>query len=350
MAYIRPMEPLIEVHPPTPTSPVPTLDLSTLPPGLHRLGVYLVDSAASKAIRAPTIVIKGIEAGPVVGLTAAVHGNELNGIPTIHRLFETVDYRELKGSLVGVTIANVPGYLRHQRVYTDGQDLNRIMPGKASGSESQVYAHRLMTHILDHFDYLIDLHTASFGRVNSLYVRANMREPRTARLARAIGAEIIVHNAGGDGTVRSAMADRGVPSITVEIGDPQVIEEPFVRASRVGIRDALEQLGMLPEDSQLASSAAIECVRSAWLHTDAGGLLEVRPNVADRVKRGEIIATLADPWGQRLRTYRAPEDGVVVGKSTNPVCRTGSRILHLGIEGMVEPDPNEGVVAPKRRG
>ena len=327
------MEPLIDVHEVVAPRQVPALELDALAPGRHRLGVHLVDDAASRPVLAPTLVMKGQEPGPIVGLTAAVHGNELNGIPTIHDLFDTVDVSELRGSLVGVTVANVPGYLRHQRGYTDGGDLNRIMPGAPHGSESQVYAHRLLDRILSRFDYLIDLHTASFGRINSLYVRANLADPKTASLARAIGPEIIVHNAGGDGTVRAAMAALGVPSVTVEIGDPQVIEERYIQASRIGIRDALELLGVLPEDSEHAPTGAIECVSSGWLYTDSGGLLEVQPSLAERVEAGQPVATLYDPWGQLLRTYRSPKAGVVIGKSTNPVCRSGSRILHLGIEG-----------------
>lgn len=327
------MEPIVETHPVEWPRLVEALEVAELSTGRHRLGVHLVDDAASRPVYVPTLVLRGANEGPVVGLTAAVHGNELNGVPTIHDLFDTIDPEQLKGTLVGVTIANVPGYLRHQRGYTDGEDLNRIMPGAASGSESKVYAHRLLERVLGRFDVLIDLHTASFGRVNSLYVRADLEDERAAKLARAIGPQIIVHNAGGDGTVRAAMAARGIPSITVEIGDPQVIEEQFVRASRIGIRDALEQLGVISEDEERAPSGAIECKSSGWLYTDAGGLLEVPAPLASRVRKGDTIAILTDPFGQRLRTYRAPVDGVVIGKSTNPVCRSGSRILHLGIEG-----------------
>jgi predicted deacylase len=329
------MEPIIDVHTVKPVVSVDALDIGALAPGRHRLGVHLVDDAASRPVLTPTLVIKGASPGPVVGLIAAVHGNELNGIATIHNLFATITPDALSGAVVGVTIANVPGYLRHQRVYTDGADLNRIMPGKPHGSESQIYAHRLLERVLSRFDYLIDLHTASFGRVNSLYVRANLADPVTARLARAIGPQIIVHNAGGDGTTRAAMAALGIPSITVEIGDPQVIDDRYIQASRIGIRDALEQLGLVAEDAERAPSGAIECARSEWLYTDAGGLLEVHPAVAARVAKGEVVASLFDPWGDRLRTYRSPEDGVVIGKSTNPVCRSGSRILHLGVEGPI---------------
>src|SRR5690606_27150633 len=106
----------------------------------------------------------------------------------------------------------------------DGKDLNRLMPGRANGNESDVYAHRLLERIVYEFDVLIDLHTASFGRINSLYVRADMSDPKASRLARMVGAEIILHNRNADGTLRAAAAANGATAITIEIGDPHVFD------------------------------------------------------------------------------------------------------------------------------
>ena len=319
---------------PPPALIVERLDLDALEPGRHHLGVVLVHDALHRELYAPVTVLKGHKPGPVVGFTAAVHGNELNGIPTIHRLFKSISLDELEGTLVGVNIVNVPGFLRHERRLPDARDLNRIMPGRANGRESSVYAFRLADRILYCFDVLIDLHTASFGRVNTLYVRADLRDPGTAALARSVGAEILVHNEGKDGTVRAEVADRGVPAITIEIGDPQIIDRDKVRMSRIGLRDALEELGVVPPDDQRSPLVPVECARSYWLYTDTGGFLDVKAPLGERVKKGELVATMVDPWGRLLRRFHAPEDGIVIGKETNPVTSTGGRILHLGIEGL----------------
>jgi uncharacterized protein len=312
------------------------LDLGALEPGrVHRLAIALVEDGASRSVRVPVLVARGGRPGRVVGLTAALHGNELNGIPAIHSLFRRIDPAELHGTLVAVTVANMPAFTRFQRVYTDGADLNRTFPGHPAGSESQIYAHRLMDRIVRHFDVLIDLHTASFGRLNSFYVRADMTNPLTARMARQMGAEIILHNPSSDGTLRGAAEALGIASITVEIGDPHVFDADLVRESRIGLRDVLEHLRMVRPDDETATRTAVECVRSRWLYTDTGGMLSVFPQLTDRVREGEPIARLVDPWGQVLRTYTAPEAGLVIGKSNNPVARTGSRILHLGVPGDV---------------
>jgi uncharacterized protein len=326
----------IDVHPAERPRYVDELELDALEPGrIHRLALRLIEDGAARSLRVPLLVARGLEPGPTVGLTAAIHGNELNGIPAIHSLFRRIDPKELSGTVVGLSIANMPAYTRHRRRYPDEEDLNRVFPGRADGNESQVYAWRLLDKVIRYLDVLLDLHTASFGRVNAFYVRADLSRPATADLARRVGAEIVVQNPSKDATLRGAAEDLGIPAITVEIGDPHIFDQDMVRASRVGLRDILEHLAMLRPDEEEATGHAVECIRSYWLYTDTGGLLTVIPEVARRVKRGQSIARLVDPWGQLLRVYRAPEDGIVIGKSANPVGRTGARILHLGIEGQV---------------
>ena len=315
------------------------LDLDAFTPGeISKAWLRLASDGLGQPIRIPLIVARGSREGPVAGITAALHGNEVNGVPVIHRLFRKLDPNRLKGTILAVPVANVPAYLLHQRRTDDGVDLNHVFPGRPVGREAIVYANRLFDRVIRKMDVLLDLHTASFGRVNSFYVRADLANATTAHLARLVGADIIVHNPSKDMTLRGSAENLGIPSITVEIGDPQIFDKDLVRLSRIGLRDILETLGMVEPDEEEALGQATECVRSYWLYTDTGGMLTVLPDCAARIAKGQAIARLIDPWGQVIRTYRAPEDGVVVGKSANPVARAGSRILHLGVPGPVSRD------------
>jgi predicted deacylase len=127
---------------------------------------------------------------PVVGITAAVHGNELNGVPCIHRVVSDIDIHKLTGTVVAVPCVNVTGYLKFTREFADG---------KEDGFASQVYTYQLMQKIISQFNYLIDLHTASFGRVNSYYVRSDMNDPIGAVMAHLQQPQVILHNSGQDG-------------------------------------------------------------------------------------------------------------------------------------------------------
>ncbi|MEZ6183866.1 MAG: succinylglutamate desuccinylase/aspartoacylase family protein [Planctomycetota bacterium] len=308
------------------------LDIERLAPGrIHRLHVALVESGTGRTIRVPVMVARGREGGKVLGITAVVHGNELNGAFCVQDLMRNLKIEELTGTVVGVPIMNMPGFLTHEREFRDGKDLNRLFPGREVGPSSDVYAFRFMDRVVRGFDYLIDLHTASFGRVNSLYIRADMERPETARIARLLRPQIIVHNPRADGTLRAAAEDRGIHAVTVEVGDPQRLQQKLVQTTRIAIRDVLEHLNMLPTDHERPPHEPVECARSMWLYTDVGGMLEVLPKVADKVKQGEVVAKLYNEWGDKLRSYEAPHDGIVIGKSTNPVGYTGARILHLGL-------------------
>jgi len=309
------------------------LNLDSYSPGMtHRLRMVMTENATGNETLVPVFVQRAEAPGPVVGVTAAIHGNELNGIPVVHRLLEAIPPERLRcGTLIAVPILNIPGYVNQKREYEDGQDLNRIMPGREKGDNGKLYAHRVMDRIIRHFEYLIDLHTASFGRVNSLYVRADMEDPVTAKMARRISPQIIVHNQGADGTLRSAAAERGIHAITVEVGDPQRFQHGLVRSTRLGIQEILENLSMIDDLEDPEPSKIIECRRSYWLYTDRGGILEVQPDVVDRVEQGQLVARLYNVWGDLVREYTAPESGVVVGKSINPSAHAGSRIIHLGI-------------------
>ncbi|MCA8969894.1 MAG: succinylglutamate desuccinylase/aspartoacylase family protein [Planctomycetes bacterium] len=322
------------------TSTIPTidnLDISSLERGrVHRFWVTLGENGLGRPIVVPVLVAHGRREGPVVGVTAALHGNELNGIPTIHRLFQTLDPDEIKGSVVGVPVVNSPGYLLNQREFNDDSDLNRRFPGRAGGNTGQVYAHRFLHRIATRFEYLIDLHTASFGRVNSLYVRADMTNKVTATMARLVNPHIIVHNKGGDGTLRSAAEDHGIHAITIEIGDPQLFQQSLIRSSRMGILAVLDHLDVFDDDVEHTFEPAIECVSSFWIYADHGGILTVHPPLGKRIERGSQIATLTNLFGDVICSYTAPEDGVVIGKSTNPVAQTGARILHLGRVGQID--------------
>ncbi len=306
------------------------LDVTTFEVGVHRAFIELVGDGLASGIRIPVLIARGPTPGPVFGLTASVHGNELNGIPVIHELFRDLDIDQLHGTLVGVVAANIPGLHLNQRGFIDGSDLNRIMPGRPRGSVGEVYAYRLLHRIIDQFEMLIDLHTASFGRINSLYVRADLSDERTAAMAELQHPQIIVHNAASDRTLRGAAMEMGIPSITVEIGDPQRWQRSFTDGALAGVRRVLQWAGMLDHQKEPRTEDPIICSESAWMYTDRGGLLRVLPPLRALVREGERIAVVHNAFGDAIREYRAPHDGIVIGKSTNPVGYTGARIVHLG--------------------
>lgn len=330
-----------KIHEAYEVNTIDCLDLEAVDPGsVARFRVAMVRDGLGDLIRIPVVVLRGAEPGPVVGVTAAVHGNELNGVRIIHKLVASLDPADLVGTIVAVPVVNVPGYLQERRGFNDGQDLNRIMPGKRSGTSSEVYAHRFLERIVKGMDFLIDLHTASFGRVNSLYVRANLLDPVTARMAYLQRPDIIVHNEGGDGTLRNAAADLGIPAITVEVGDPSRFQRKMIRFGLSGLTHLLWRAGVLGEGEEEADELddnldrePIICSRSYWTYTEHGGMLQVFPEVGEIVSSGTTLAVVRNIFGDEVARYHAPHDAVIIGRSTNPVNQAGARVVHLGVLG-----------------
>lgn len=312
--------------------PVDELDLTALPTGsTYRLRLRMGEDGLGRPVRIPVMVCRGDKPGPVFGITAALHGNELNGIPIIHRLFSSLDPAKLRGTVVAVPVLNIPGFLAHRRTFVDGKDLNRLFPGRPDGDDADRWAHQILNKIVKKLEVLMDLHTASRGRVNSLYVRANMLNETSNRMALLQRPQIIVHNPAPDATLRGQAMELGIPAITVEVGNPSTFQRDMVRSGLNGVRNVMRHFKMLPGRLPVPGPRPIVCERSYWIYADRGGLLTVRPDLATFVEEGEVIARHTNAFGDVLAEYRAPESGVVIGKSVEPVSATGARILHLGI-------------------
>ena len=312
--------------------PADELNIKGLPSGeIHRRYIKLVENGIGMPIRVPVLIAKGRKPGPVVGIVAALHGNELNGIPLIHKLFNDFKCDKLKGTVVAVVVANLPGLLLHQRSFNDGEDLNRMFPGSPDGNCSQIYVHNLLRRIIRHFDYMIDLHTASFGRVNSLYIRANMEDPVIEKMAKLLQPQIILHNPAPEQTLRGQAISLGIPSLTLEIGNPHRIQKDLVRASLLGIKNILRNFKILSGAVSSKNVETVHCSSSFWIYTKEGGFLETFPTVTTVVRKGESLARMKNIFGDVVKEYLSPCDGVIIGRSVNPVAQSGARIVHLGV-------------------
>lgn len=292
----------------------------------------LTNNGLGQPVQLPIMLARGIKAGKTIGLTAAVHGNELNGISVIQRVFNGLDTSQLTGTIIGIPVVNIPAFEAGIRFFTDGADINRIMPGRLGGNVSEVYAHLFVEKALKKFDYLLDLHTASFGRVNSFYIRSNMNQELTKKLTELQHAEIVVHTPPSDGTLRGVAEGLGIPSITIEVGNPNTFQRKIIKSGLKGIYNVLSYLGFYPYEIIENEEKTIVCKKSYWIYTDAGGLLTVHVDLVQKIEKGELIATLKDVFGNVVKNYHAPESGVIIGKNVSPVNHTGGRIVHLGIE------------------
>ena len=82
----------------------------------------------------PVFVKRGKREGPTMFVSAAIHGDELNGIEIVSRLIRSKSITRLRGTLIAVPMVNVYGVLNQSRYLPDRRDLNRSFPGSKKGS------------------------------------------------------------------------------------------------------------------------------------------------------------------------------------------------------------------------
>ena len=219
--------------PPTPTGQsFVILGTEVAPATSTRLSWGAQEAFDGIAGETPVLVVNGADAGPVMCVTAAVHGDELNGIEMVRRLLYNIDPERLKGTVIGVPIVNLDGFRRNSRYLTDRRDLNRFFPGNPSGSSASRIAYAFFNQIILNCEVLVDLHTGSFHRTNLPQLRANLKNDDVRALAEGFGDMVILHSTGSKGTLRRAATEYGIPSVTLEAGEPLRLQKKAVGTGR----------------------------------------------------------------------------------------------------------------------
>lgn len=286
------------------------------------------ESFTATPVYIPVTVLHGYRAGPSLFVTAAIHGNELNGMEAIRRLRSELDPERLAGTLVMVAIANPISFVAQTRDLPDGRDLNRSFPGTARGSLASQVARVLFRRIVTPCTYGIDLHTAAIGRTNLPHVRADMRVQGVRRLADGFGAEVILDTPGERGMLRREATRAGVPTIVFEAGEPMRFEVPFIERAVRGIRNLLADVGMYPcaRHSPKFQVVVKDC---KWVRSLRGGILILRVKPGDFVEQGQDLGYNMKPYGKEVSVLHAPFPGLVVGVATHPMAFPGTAVCHI---------------------
>lgn len=281
------------------------------------------------SVPVPVIVINGRRPGPVLCLTAAVHGDELNGIEVARRVLDDIDVEELGGAVIGVPIVNIQGFYRGTRYLPDRRDLNRHFPGNPRGSAATRMAHSFFTEIIQHCSALIDLHTGSLNRTNLPQVRADMRLPQVTRITKAFGATVVLHSVGAQGSLRRAATDAGIPSVTFEMGEPMRVQPEQVEHGAKAVETLMYALGMTRQRRYWGDPEPVYYA-SRWVRVDNGGILFSDVALGERVSEGELLGMVIDPISNQQHRLYAPIGGRVLGMALNQVVLPGFAAYRIG--------------------
>ena len=287
------------------------------------------ESYSGMTIRIPIHVRRAAADGPVVFVTAALHGDEINGTGAIRQLIQDADLRLLKGSVVLVPVLNLLGFDRHSRYLPDRRDLNRSFPGSTTGSLASRMARTIFDEIVSRCHYGIDLHTAAVRRTNYPNVRGDLTDPKVRWLAEAFGCHIIINGKGPKGALRREASIVGCPTIIMEGGEVWKVEPGIVQSATRGIKNVLRTLEMLGGDvEQPEYQVVIE--KSKWIRAESGGFLQFHIRPGDIIEKDQPLATNTTLLGHERSILQAPFDSVVIGMTTLPAVSPGEPVCNLG--------------------
>ncbi len=311
--------------------PLELLGTKVLPGTSQRLSWSATELFEGVPVSTPVLVVNGSMPGPTLCLTAAVHGDELNGIEMVRRVMYGLTPTKVSGAVIGVPIVNVQGFRRGSRYLPDRRDLNRYFPGNPHGSAAARIAHSFFTNVVAKCDALVDLHTGSFERTNLPQIRADLRNPDAVTLTAGFGSMVILHSTPTVGTLRYAATQAGIPAVTLEAGGPSQLELNEVKAGVKGIQTLINTLGMVKK-IRLWGDPEPVYYRSSWVRANNGGILLADVSLGSTVRKGDLLGTITDPMSNARSELRSPYSGRIIGMARNQVVMPGFAAFHVGIQ------------------
>lgn len=295
------------------------------------LDIPVADLYTHAKLTMPVTVIRGRRSGPTLFISAAVHGDELNGVEIIRRILRLKSLDRLRGTLIAVPIVNVHGFLRNSRYLPDRRDLNRSFPGSANGSVAARLAKVFIDEIVMKADYGIDLHTGAIHRANLPQIRADLSQPTVRAMADAFGCPLLIDASLREGSLREYADRKGVPLLLYEAGEALRFDEFSIRAGVRGVIGVMRHLGMLSlrKTSRKAPPKPVVATDSNWERAPESGILRSLVNLGEYVEVDQVLAYVADPFGATEVAVRSEHAGIVIGRSYLPVAHAGDALYHV---------------------
>jgi predicted deacylase len=307
-----------------------------VPPGARvDLRLSVSESYIGDRLSVPMTVVNGDRPGPRMFVTAAVHGDELNGIGIVKELLGTLEPTDVAGTVVLVPVVNVLGLPLHSRYLPDRRDLNRCFPGSTDGSMASRLAHAIISEVVEPCDLGVDLHTGASGRANLPQIRAVLDDPTALEYARAFAAPILIDAPQRPGSLRAVAHSMGIPVLTYEAGEALRFDESAIGVGVAGIKRLLAHLGMLDNGQapEAADLTALEADETHWIRADRGGIIRLEVGLGDTVAVGQPLWTVSSPFGRDRNPKESLYEGIVIGMSTVPLVNPGDAVLHIAVPG-----------------
>jgi len=312
-----------------------TISNETIYPGeTVSLALPLPELFSCAPMYMPIKVVHGKEEGPILLVTAAMHGNELNGAEIINRLLKSPQLKKLKGTLIAVPIMNVYGFVNKTRTMPGGTPLANHFPGNPNGSHAARLAHTFCEQIFSLADYCVDLQTGWLNYSNLPQIFVTDGDQVELDLARAFAAPVISEIGPATNSLRAYSQKQKVPYLVYEAGEAMRFDEPSIRIGLKGIIRLMRHIAMLPKTSSKSSSVnpqkSFIMKDTRWVSSPTSGISHSAIKLGQQVKKGQELSVIKDPFGSGSNIpVKAPFDGVVVSINNLPLVYEGVPLFQL---------------------
>ncbi len=280
-------------------------------------------------VNLPIEVIHGKKSGPVLFISSAIHGDEINGIEIIRRLLKHKPLNRLCGTLITIPVVNIFGFNNLSRYLPDRRDLNRSFPGSSKGSLAAQLAHLFTTEILEKCTHGIDLHTGALHRSNLPQIRGCVDDRDTSRLAFQFGVPVIINANSRDGSLRAEARKKNIPILLYEGGEALRYDEQVIRMGVNGIKSVMQTIGMLPSKTQRKRKEAFISRKTVWVRAPGSGILTPDKHLGARVEAKETLGFIRDPFGKHEVPVPARDAGIIIGMAQLPLVNKGDALFHI---------------------
>lgn len=295
--------------------------------------VPLPDLYMHTSLSMPVQVIRGHRTGPTIFISAAVHGDEINGVEIIRRLVKSKALKGMKGTLITVPVVNVYGFLNQSRYLPDRRDLNRCFPGSNQGSLAGRLANLFITEVAQYCTHGIDLHTAAIHRDNLPQIRADLSNPDIEVLANAFNAPVVVNSGLIEGSLRHACQELDVPVIVYEAGEALRLDELAIRAGLKGVLSVMRSIGMLSPSRKKAKKVSEPFIArsSTWVRAPQSGMFRMLVPMGAKVNKDDLLGVVAVPYGDDNSEAEviASCSGIIIGRTNMPLVNEGEALFHI---------------------
>ncbi len=292
-------------------------------------------------IDTPIYVSRSEQDGPILALTAGMHGDEINGMEIVRRILEEGLHKVKRGTVVCMPITNVYGFLNFSRDVPDGKDVNRSFPGSKNGSLASRVAYNLTHQIIPFIDYGIDFHTGGAMRTNYPQVRATLDDAKNQQLAEAFCAPFTIDSPFRPNSLRKEASKKGKNFIVYEAGESLRFDQAGIEEGIAGTLRLMKHLKMIDDAPKPKETNRI-IWSSSWIRAKHAGLFQPAIQCGALVHKGDHVGTITDPFGEFKEKIKAKETAYVIGLNNIPVVNAGDALMHLGMDNVCKLE-NRGV-------